>query len=67
MSSFIVAKVLKHIFNCNIFPKVFKVAKVIIIFNEGDKFDKCNYRLISVLPVMSLILERHFSKHENVS
>ena len=47
------------------FPSAFKVAKVIPIYNEGDKFDKTNYRpiSISILPAVSLMFERHVNLH----
>ena len=42
---------------------MFKVAKVIPIYKKGDKHDKNKYRPISILPVISLTLERHVSQY----
>ena len=40
------------------FPSRWKVAKVTPIYKDGDKSDVNNYRPISVLPILSKILER---------
>jgi len=42
---------------------VFKVDKVIPIYKKGDKHDNNSYRPISILPVISMIVERHVSKY----
>jgi len=67
LSAAVIAPVLTHIFNCSIktsvFPSAFKVAKVIPRYKNGDKFDKTNYRSISILPVVSLNFERHVNLH----
>ena len=42
---------------------MFKVAKVIPIYKKGDEHDKKNLRSISILPGISMILERHVSKY----
>ena len=42
-----------------VFPKEWKQAKVIPLFKSGDSNIFTNYRPISVLPVLSKILERH--------
>lgn len=47
--------------NClkmGVFPQSLKIAKVTPIFKNGNKSDPCNYRPISVLPVISKIFER---------
>jgi len=66
-SAAVIAPVLTHIFTCKIktsvFPSAFKVGNVIQIYKTGDKFDKTNYRPISILPVLSLIFERHVNLH----
>lgn len=67
LSAHIIAPILTTIFNNSIlnntFPKSFKNAKVIPIHKKGSKSDKRNYRPISILPLISLILERHVSSH----
>ena len=66
MSAAIVAPILVHIFNFSIksysFPTLFKTAKVVPIYTKGDKYVMSNYRPISILPVISLILERNHLK-----
>ena len=42
-----------------VFPTVWKEAKVTPLYKSGVKSDKNNYRPISVLPVISEVLERH--------
>ena len=67
LSAAVIAPVLTHIFNCSIkpsvFPSAFKAANVTPIYKKGDKFDKTNYRPISILPVVSLIFARHANLH----
>lgn len=67
MSASIIAPVLTKIFNVSIvtgdYPKLFKTAKVIPIHKKGPTSDKTNYRPISILPIISLILERHVNNH----
>ena len=58
----VLAPVLKHIINLSfttgIFPDNLKIAKVIPIYKSGNRADKANYRLISILPVLSNIFEK---------
>jgi len=69
-SAVIVAPILVHIFNCSIksnsFPTLFKTAKIVPIYKKGDKSVMSNYRPISILPVISLIFERHVNLHFKV-
>ena len=65
VSSSIIAIHLAKIFNLSIqqgsFPDKFKLAKIIPIHKKGAKEDKHNYRPISILPVLSKIIEKHVS------
>jgi hypothetical protein len=58
----LVKKPLVHIYNISlnsdVFPNVWKIAKVIPLYKKGDRSDYKNYRPISVLPVFSKMLER---------
>lgn len=51
-----------HIVNISILtetvPTSFKVAKVVPLYKKGSKLDPGNYRPVSILPVLSKILER---------
>jgi len=70
---------LTAIFNLSIssgvFPDLWKTAKVSPLHKDGSLFDRSNYRPISVLAVVSKILERHehqtfyyfLSQHPNTS
>ena len=40
------------------FPSIWKTAKVIPLFKEGDKKNASNYRSISILPTLSKLLEK---------
>ena len=46
-------------------PSMWKEAKVTPIFKSGSLQDKCNYRPISVLPLVSKLIERHVSNALN--
>ena len=67
ISSSVIAAPLTKILNLSIstgvFPDSFKKAKVTPSFKKGDKSDKSNYRPISVLSLLSKIIEKHFAEH----
>ena len=67
MDAPIIAPALTQIFNLSMskaeFPSPFKLARVVPIHQKGSKLDYTNYRPISVLPITSLILERHVNLH----
>ena len=48
---------INQILNTGIFPDKMKIAKVIPIFNNEDQTSFCNYRPISLLPVISKVIE----------
>ena len=58
----VICKPLAYICNLSLhtscFPNDWKLGKVTPIHKEGDKYDVNNYRPISVLPVLSKIIER---------
>ena len=62
-----VAPSLAKVINCSIInsicPAQLKLARVTPIYKQGSKTDLDNYRPISVLPVISRILEKHVCKH----
>ena len=67
MASATIAPLLTYVFNCSvkqqIFPKAFKLVKITPIYKKGEKSNKNKYRPISVLPVLSLIFEKHVNLH----
>ena len=58
---------LLYIYNSSIksgvFPRQWKTSKITPIFKKGSRQGKHNYRRISVLSVLSKILERHCGQH----
>ena len=54
-------KIINQSINTGCFPLAWKTAKVILIYKKGDPAVKTNYRPISILPVISKIIERHVS------
>ena len=65
--SYIVAPVLSHLINLSIdrgiFPDCLKLARVVPLFKGGDSANVSNYRPISVLKIISKILEKHAFRH----
>jgi hypothetical protein len=55
-------KPLTHVLNLSItqgfFPDSMKIAKVIPLYKNGDPMSISNYRPVSVLPLLSKVLER---------
>ena len=54
-------KILNLSIQTRIFPDSLKNAKVTSCFKKGVKSDKTNYRPLSILPIVSKIIERHVS------
>ena len=58
----ILARPISHLCNLSIklnsFPRSCKIAKVEPLFKKGSKTDPQNYRPISLLPILSKIIER---------
>jgi hypothetical protein len=55
--------IFNRIIDSGIYPNILKNAKVSPIFKSGGKCLPTNYRLISVLPVISKLIEKHISRH----
>ena len=60
-----IAKLINYSFNSASFPQRWNTAKVFALFKGGDSEDLNNYRPISVLPVLSKVIERHV--HDSLS
>ena len=56
-----ISYIINNSIKTGIFPQVWKNAKVAPIFKGGDMQNKTNYRPISVLPVLSKLIERHIA------
>ena len=54
-----IAKLINYSFSKSVFPQRWKTAKVVPLFKGGDLENVNNYRPISVLPVLSKVIERH--------
>ena len=46
-----------------VFPDVLKEARIIPIHKGGPSEDPSNYRPISILPIVSKVIEKHVTKH----
>jgi hypothetical protein len=55
--------IFNRILDSGIYPNILKNAKVSPIFKSGGKCLPTNYRPISVLPVISKLIEKHISRH----
>ena len=58
-----VAKILNLSIATGICPDNFKKAKITPCFKKGDKSDMSNYRPISVLPLLSKLIEKHVAEN----
>ena len=58
-----ITKIINMSIRTNTVPNIWKQAKVTPIFKSGDLNDVSNYRPISVLPILSKILERAVFNH----
>ena len=57
------AKIINESLDTGIYPDEWKVSKVMPVFKSGSKDDVKNYRPISILSVISKIIERHVYNH----
>ena len=53
------SKLFNLCFSTATFPQIWKTAEVVPLFKNGDRTKADNYRPISILPVISKIIERH--------
>ena len=56
-------KMINYSINSGIFPDNLKIARLIPIHKGGPKDDPSNFRPISILSVISKLLEKHITKH----
>ena len=49
--------------NSKYYHKAIELANVTPVYKKGEKSNKNKYRPISVLPVLSLIFEKHVNLH----
>ena len=67
VSALFIVSLLTYIFNriidSGIYPNILKNAKVSQIFMSGEKCISTNYKLLSVLSVISKAIEKHISRH----
>jgi hypothetical protein len=54
-----ISRLINMSLTCSQFPSRWKIASVIALFKAGEIADLHNYRPISILPVLSKIIERH--------
>ena len=54
-----IAEICNNSIDTNTFPPQWKQARVVPLFKSGNANDVSNYRPISVLPILSKVLERH--------
>jgi len=52
------AHIYNVLLNSGIFPDEWKTAKVKPLYKKGDRYDMCDYRPISIIPVFAKLLER---------
>ena len=64
----VLAKLVTDICNVSIslnkFPSAFKLAKVKSFFKKGQKTNMSNYRPISLLPILSKVIEKLFTNKQ---
>lgn len=54
-----IARLINYSITSEVFPQRWKIAKVTPLFKSGDSSNVTNYRPISVLPILSKLIERH--------
>ena len=56
-------KIIKIGIPTGLYPQLFKNAKLVPIYKGGPNNDPSTYRPISIIPVISKIIEKHVTKH----
>lgn len=56
-----ITKICNHSIKSNVFPNQWKIARVTPLHKKNSVHEPANYRPISILPVLSKILEKHVS------
>ena len=51
-------KCISKSFNENTFQDTLKLSKIVPVFKKPDPIDKTNFRLVSVLPLLSKVFEK---------
>ena len=54
-----IAKLFDQSFSTGCFPVMWKQSNIVPISKSGDKASPANYRPVSLLPILSKLLERH--------
>ena len=60
-----ISHIINHSISSEVVPSVFKIARVKPLFKKGSRLEVGNYRPVSILPVLSKLLERAVNNQLN--